>query len=344
MQATLHDVAPGVFAYTQLPGGWGFSNSGLITSDGESLLVDTLFDRRLTEDMLAAYTRAAPGAARIDVVVNTHGNGDHCYGNVCVGDARIIASEGCVATLRDMPPRKLHALVTLARALRRTGPVGRAVGRLLRTGGLRLPAAFFEAAPLVEELFGRFDFSGLDLVLPQETFREQLSLTVGGKRVELVEVESAHTVGDTMVFVPEDGVVFTGDILFEGAHPIMWEGPAQNWIDAFDVILGRSCDTVVPGHGPITDKKGVARARHYLVTLRDEARKRYDAGLSPDEACADIALDTFADFSEGERLYPNVVALYREFAGTRDVPHAVHLFAGMARHHPRRGDGGRKGR
>ena len=78
----LHELGNGCFAYLQPDGGWGWSNAGLVTDAGASLLVDTLFDLALTREMLAAMRRATPAAARIGALVNTHANGDHCYGNV----------------------------------------------------------------------------------------------------------------------------------------------------------------------------------------------------------------------------------------------------------------------
>src|SRR3954470_4680055 len=86
----LHEVADGVWAYLQPDGSWGYSNAGLIAGDGDSLLVDTLFDLKLTRAMLDSM-RPVTDAAPIATVVNTHANGDHCYGNQLVSDARIIA-------------------------------------------------------------------------------------------------------------------------------------------------------------------------------------------------------------------------------------------------------------
>ena len=76
----LHELGDGCHAYLQPDGGWGWSNAGLVCGDGASLLVDTLFDLRLTAEMLDAM--AAPTAGHpIGSLVNTHANGDHCYGN-----------------------------------------------------------------------------------------------------------------------------------------------------------------------------------------------------------------------------------------------------------------------
>ena len=58
----------------------------------------------------------------------------------------------------------------------------------------------------------------------------------------------------------EDGK-YTGDILFIGGTPIVWAGPLSNWIAACDLMLGLDADTVVPGHGPLTDAAGIVKPR-----------------------------------------------------------------------------------
>jgi cyclase len=63
---------------------------------------------------------------------------------------------------------------------------------------------------------------------PTRTFTDRLDVTVGDRRVELIEVGPAHTDGDVIVHVPDAGVVYAGDILFIGGHPIMWTGPVHN--------------------------------------------------------------------------------------------------------------------
>src|SRR3954466_11384376 len=89
----------GCLAYLQPDGGWGWSNAGLVVGDGVSMLVDTLFDLRLTGEMLDAMAGAV-AAAPIGTVVNTHANGDHCYGNQLMGHAEIISSEKAAHEMR----------------------------------------------------------------------------------------------------------------------------------------------------------------------------------------------------------------------------------------------------
>ena len=72
--------------------------------------------------------------------------------------------------------------------------------------------------------------------------------------------------------VPADRAVFTGDILFIEGHPILWEGPVANWITACDAIVAMDAESIVPGHGPLTDAAGVTALRDYFVYIEAEAR------------------------------------------------------------------------
>jgi glyoxylase-like metal-dependent hydrolase (beta-lactamase superfamily II) len=308
----VHDLGKGCYAYLQPDGTWGWSNAGLLTDAGETLLVDTLFDLRHTRDMLEGMRRVAPAAKRIGTLVNTHANGDHTFGNQLVAGAQIIASRACAEEMKQRTPEELATMM-----------------RNWRTLGAG--AAFFH-----EVMGTRFDFEGITLTLPNRTFERKLTVFVGGKEVRLVEVGPAHTKGDVIVYVPANKTVFTGDILFVGGHPVIWAGPIANWLKACDLILKWDVETVVPGHGPVADKAGVRAMKSYLEYIRDEAKKRYDAGLDYEEAARDISLDPVADWTDPERILVNVHALYREFSGDKTPPDAMALFAAMGRYHDER--------
>ncbi|MCP3963262.1 MAG: MBL fold metallo-hydrolase [bacterium] len=326
----LHDVGDGVYAYLQPDGGWGWSNAGLIAAGGQSLLVDTLFDLKLTAEMLAEMRRASQAAAAIDTVVNTHANGDHCWGNQLVADAEIIASRRAAEEMHELPPGKMAKLMKAATTAARLGGPGRALGGVLGALGLGKARDLIAAGPFVDRVFGAFEFSGIDLVPPSRTFEQSLTLEIGGKTVELIEVGPAHTNGDAMVHVPEDRVLFAGDILFIEGHPILWEGPVANWVRALDLILEMDPEVIVPGHGPITDRRGVQRLKDYFVELEREARRRFEAGMGPVEAARDIHLEGFDAWGDAERLAVNVDTLYRELRGEPERTDVIELFARMA--------------
>jgi cyclase len=303
----LHALGNGAYAWLAPDGTWGWSNAGLVVDGGESLLVDTLFDLALTREMLAAMRAAEPRAARsIGTLVNTHANGDHCHGNQLVEGAEIIASSASAKEMAELTPEAMAGLMRGMAA--DTTPLGR----------------YFR------HCFGPFDFEGIHHTAPTRTFDGALTVRVGSKAVELIEVGPAHTRGDVLVHVPADRTVFTGDILFIDGTPIMWAGPVARWIDACRLIEAMDVDTVVPGHGPITDRRGAAAVRGYLEYVRNEARKRYDAGLDAFEAAKDIALGDYASWGDAERIAVNVDRLYAEFSGSAPTSNVAALFGRMA--------------
>ena len=177
---------------------------------------------------------------------------------------------------------------------------------------------FGHAGAAAHELYdGKFDFEGIVYTPPTETFEHEKLLHVGSKEVLLVEVGPAHTRGDVLVHIPQDRMVFTGDIVFNGGHPPAWAGPISNWIKACDMILAWDVETVVPGHGPITDKHGVREMKRYFEFISAETRKRFESGMSEEEAAADIALNSFPGWLDEERIVVNVNSLYRGFGATR---------------------------
>jgi cyclase len=306
----LHELGDGCHAYLQPDGGWGWSNAGLITGDGSSLLVDTLFDLRLTAQMLDEMA-SLTGGAPIGTVVNTHANGDHCYGNREVTDrfsaVEIVASTAAAEEMPQVPPQMLAAL-------------NEAPG---------------EIGDLFRSFFGEFHFDGIELELPSRTFDGRLEIDVAGRTVELIEVGPAHTAGDVLVHVPDARTVYTGDILFIGGAPIVWAGPLANWVAACDLILGMDVDTVVPGHGPLTDEAGVAAVRDYLAVVDAEATERFRGGVDAFDAARDIgrllgADERFAGLGEFGRIAVNVETVYRGLDPHHESPDIVEQFRRMA--------------
>jgi glyoxylase-like metal-dependent hydrolase (beta-lactamase superfamily II) len=304
-QQGLVSLGNGAWAWLASDNSWGWSNAGLIVDGEESLLVDTLYDLELTGKMLRAMHDAEPRVENIDTLVNTHANGDHCHGNELVSGAEIIASTASASEMAELPPEAMAALVAAA------GDMGE-LGRYFL------------------DCFGRFRFDGIRYTPPTRTFDGELALQVGDKPVHLIEVGPAHTRGDVLVHSPVDRAVFTGDILFIEGTPVMWQGPVGNWIDACLRIEAMDVDHIVPGHGPITDRHGVAAVRQYLEYVRDQARLRYDAGLSAFEAARDIELAEYASWSDPERIAVNVDSLYREFRGEEASTDIFELFRRMA--------------
>jgi cyclase len=305
----LTDVGDGIYAYLQPNGSWGWSNAGLITSGRTSLLVDTLYTLDQTQEMLDAMRARVSAAASVDILVNSHADGDHTYGNQLVPGAQIIATEAAAEDMAvDVTAEQLRAVLANADNM----GVG---GRFLQT------------------IMAPFNFSGIELVLPTETFTGRKTLRVGDKTVELIDLGPAHSRGDLIVHVPEDRIVFVADLLFVGGHPAVWAGPVANWTRACDVILDLDVDVIVPGHGPLTDKAGLREFRDYLDYVEKEATRMYGQGLDLMQAARAIDLSAYEHWTDAERIVVAIDSTYRVLDGNTERRNRIALFTQMGELH-----------
>ena len=310
----LAEMADRTWAWLQPNGGLGESNAGLIAGEGESLLVDTLWDARLTRAMLDAAEPVSAGAgAPVRRLLNTHGDGDHWYGNgLLAEDVEIIATERASEQMRDEPPAMLTRLAPLGSVAGLAGRVPRLPGGASARGLARFSGAL-----------GAYEFGGLEPRVPGRSFEGSLGLEIGGRRVEVTEVGPAHTPGDAIVWVPDVKVVFAGDIVFNGVTPIMWAGPVDNWIAALERIELLEPDVVVGGHGPPCGVEEVRTLRDYWSTL--SAAVADSGGEAPAEIAARLVTSSayaaapWGRWRDPERTLVNVARIAATSAGGKSA-------------------------
>ena len=304
----LYRVGKNTYAWMVPNGSWGEANAGLIVGEGESLLVDTLWDADYTREMLGEMGSLVQDAP-IRTVVNTHADGDHFFGNQLL-DVETITSS---ASLEDMKENTAQAMLRM----RRLASIYRFFGRL----GNKRARKF---AHYGTTMLAPYNFDGVTCRLPTTTFDSQKTILVGGRPVHLIEVGPAHTRGDLMVLVPDAKVLFSADILFVNSTPVMWAGPVENWIRALDRILAMDVETIVPGHGPVTDKSSVKQVKTYWEYVHAAVAAEHRVGTEPHEAARRIALSDnfqlqpFALWNSPERIMVSTHTIYRNLDGRTD--------------------------
>lgn len=190
-----------------------------------------------------------------------------------------------------------------------------AVHHLMARAALR--AAHPGVLAVARQLGGSFDFDGIELVLPVTVFDDRHVLDLGGTQVHLIYVGPSHQVGDVIVHVPGEGVLFTGDVLFNQSTPVGWAGSYQKFSDTLDRIIELDPAVIVPGHGPVCGVDAVRQEQAYFRHVLDESRKCFEAGLTPAKAAERIDLGPYGDWKAPAGLVINVERAYREF---RDEP------------------------
>lgn len=283
---------------------WGYSNSGLIVSDGQAVMVDTQYTLDATRTLLAAVEEVCPLDA-VGAVVCTHLNGDHTWGNQLLAGVEIIASAaGADSLCHELRPEQMSALIHSASAN--------------------------ATADYVAAHFGHFDFSGIRVAEPTRTFTGREEIKVGTALVELLDLGAGHSAGDVAVHVPEERVVFAGDALFAQAHMVVWSMSLSGCIRACQMLLDTGAEVFVPGHGPLLDRAGVVEIRDRLGRVEDAATEYAERGVPLADAARLIMASCASTWAHPERLFTQVAAAYAA-AGASDVPASMlELADGMA--------------
>ena len=289
----LHEIAPDVYACLQPDRGLGWSNSGFINRAG-GLVVDTFWDLPHTRALIEQYARVWKRPTQR--VVNTHHNGDHCWGNQLFAGAEIIGHQLCAASFGHERPASMQAIKQLA------GSADAALASLARA-------------------LEPYDFTGIELTPPTTLFDDRLVLDLDGVHAALLYVGPAHTAGDVIVHLPAQRVLYAGDVLFRLCTPIGWEGTFAKWIEALDRIIALAPEVIVPGHGPLCGIEGPREISAYLSYVRAESARHFADGLPMIEAAKRIDLGPYAGWTEPERLIFTVARAYRECRGeSYDAP------------------------
>ncbi len=135
------------------------------------------------------------------------------------------------------------------------------------------------------------------------TYRDRMTLHLGGKEIQIIHIGAAHTRGDSIIFVPEDRIVYISELLFYDRFPWMNSGYVD-WISAIDIVLNMEADIFVPGQGgndmfevgfPGDSRQKLINFRQILVDARDTIQREIARGATEEEVVATVMLSEYQD-------------------------------------------------
>ena len=158
--------------------------------------------------------------------------------------------------------------------------------------------------------------------MPGATYRDRMTFYLGGKEIQLLHFGNAHTKGDTVLFVPQDRIVYMSEVFFNEEFPNMAGGYGVSWVKVLDTVRALDADIFIPGHGPIPDdpkqtRAALDRARQILVDARDGVQSQIAQGATEDQAVAAVKLDQYSKlFAFGNQREVVLRRIYKELKGT----------------------------
>jgi glyoxylase-like metal-dependent hydrolase (beta-lactamase superfamily II) len=215
----------------------------------------------------------------IRYVFDTHHHGDHADGNV-----------------------KYTRLGAAAVASERSRP-------LFETNGI---AGFERAKQDRPDEYGDLNYE-----TPSVYFPHQLVIDDGTQRVELLHFGHAHTAGDAVAWLPEHGILFTGDACVNGAWNFMGDSNTESWITVLNAMAELPVKTLAPGHGELADQEVIITQRRYFVELRNTIKRFIDDGKQLDDIKREIDLPFYEEWTgvDVKRRVENIEHVYGELSG-----------------------------
>jgi len=207
----------------------------------------------------------------------------------------------------------------------------------LTGGDGRKPGGDDDAAELGEHvgqgwlgLRGVLLWGDLALEPPMVTFRDEIAVHVDDKRCAVVNTgTAAHTVSDSYVWIPDDSVLISGDLVFNGGTPFVLMGAVRGTIEVLDTkIKPLGARTIVPGHGPVCGPEAIDDVLGYLRYVQRVAEQGKAAGMSPLDAAREARPGAHADLLDAEQLVGNLYRAYAELDGAEPGA-AIDIFAAL---------------
>jgi len=230
-----------------------------------------------------------------DYVVNSHYHNDHIRGNQIFLEAVVLST---TRTLELIAAKEYDEL----EADRKQAPERLASMKILtQSENLedRKTAAFW--VPYWEGILA--SFPEVQLRLPELTFKNQLTFHGTARTAELIEVSGGHTESDCVLFLPQDKVLFCGDLLFVRGHPYLLDGDPEAWLSILEQLANLAADVHVPGHGPLGEREDLDKMRLYIHTLMQQVQETVAQGKTMEDAIKQHVPEPFTDWILAKPFY-----------------------------------------
>ena len=254
----------------------GLTNAGIIIGDDSVLLIDSLRVPSFARDLIADVKRLTDKP--VQYVIDTHSHWDHSWGNEEFPDSTIIGHANCRAEMLDLEAREWW------------------MNRVVSADD-----------PWSEEA------KGIRVTPPDLTFDDKMSLHFGGRRIDLLYLGRAHTSGDIFIHLPDDGLLFTGDVAQDRGVPFMLDGYAKDWVGTDTRLAEIPCERFMAGHGPIGAPAAITEARDFIITIVDGVEAAIANGQDRDTAAAAVTAsmtERFGGWRGFERVEESVAYAY----------------------------------
>ncbi|MED3551323.1 MBL fold metallo-hydrolase [Cytobacillus praedii] len=254
----LEKVSNSIYAAIAQEGGGAAANAGFVDLGEKVIIFDTFNTQQASQDLmhLAESITNHP----VTWVINSHWHGDHIRGNQTFKNRIIISSESTYTKMKDIHPSRIAAQKNDMNGL--TNYIQSLQDQLVQNTDAQLQYQINFLSELKSSL------PTLELVLPNQTFIDKMTFHGKKQSATLFTLGRGHSLCDAMLYIPDEKVIFMGDLLFVSCHPTFFEeSNLEHWATILKKVMLMEIDVAVPGHGSIGTKEDISKVIHYLSDL-----------------------------------------------------------------------------
>ena len=149
--------------------------------------------------------------------------------------------------------------------------------------------------------------------IPTEVFEDRIDLEIGGEKLEMIHI-GGHTPGSSVVWLPDVGVLFAGDLIFEGRYPFLATANVADLMNALRWLLGLEARIIVPGHGRLCGNDEIIHQLEYFEVTWELTAEHIRLGHSLEQAVSDPKYPRYSELGY-ERLHPwNIKVIYQQLS------------------------------
>ena len=300
------EVAPGVYFVSGTGVVNVMSNALVVVNDEDVLVADSHITPDAARELIASIKTVTDKP--ITTLVNSHFHYDHAHGNQVFGpDVEIIGHEYTRMKLAgDVLNEDTYRLMGSPEALApQLEEMEREVAEA--DGEEELAAVKKRVDRLARHIEALKEIRPTP---PTRTFTESLTLQKGSREIQLHHLGRAHTGGDVVIYLPEEKVLFTGDLFYDGP-PYLGDSFPVEFVETLERLKELEFDVIVGGHGPLVwDAEKITLRQEYIRDYYGQAKRFFDEGLSAEEALLRIDLSTYGKYAASRK--PDAVPMQLE--------------------------------
>jgi glyoxylase-like metal-dependent hydrolase (beta-lactamase superfamily II) len=297
----LNELTNGVYACIHKLGGKAISNAGIINNGRETVVFDCFLDPVATQDMLAFIESS--GLPPVKYVINSHDHNDHIRGNqVFPEDVQIVSTRKTAELIAEWEPQQIKYEKENAPALFEQWD------SLLSDFSGDTSSKEYQKIlmwrPYYESLMHSHE--NIRTRLPDTYVDGQMALDGPDRRLQLISYGRGHTESDLILHLPDDGIVFTADLVFNRCHPYLAHGNIDSLRSWYEKLIALEPNTIVPGHGAVGGAELLGKMEDYISTLESISQDLTATGTPVDSVSEAMIPEKYADYVLERFFIPNM--------------------------------------